>query len=94
MLEKTGADGVMVARAAMYDPHIFTELLGGEKQWDKAAVIRGQIAEMLPVYGEEVHACADAQAHRLLSARHARQCAVQNQAVCLPFPCRTGNSSV
>ena len=52
MLEKTGADGVMVARAAMYDPHIFTELLGGEKQWDKAAAIRGQIAEMLPVYGE------------------------------------------
>ena len=52
MLEKTGADGVMVARAAMYDPHVFTELLGGEKQWDKAAAIRGQIAEMLPVYGE------------------------------------------
>lgn len=52
MLEKTGADGVMVARAAMYDPHVFTKLLGGEKQWDKAAAIRGQIADMLPVYGE------------------------------------------
>ncbi len=52
MLEKTGADGVMIARAAMYDPHVFAEMLGGEKEWDKASAIRAQIADMLPVYGE------------------------------------------
>ena len=53
MLEKTGADGVMVARAAMYDPHVFAELLGGGKEWDKASAVRAQIADMLPVYGEK-----------------------------------------
>lgn len=53
MLDETGADGVMVARAAMYDPHVFAEILGGGAEWDKAAAIRGQIADMLPVYGEK-----------------------------------------
>ncbi len=53
MMERTGADGVMVARAAMYDPHVFSELLGEGADWDKAGAIRGQIADMLPVYGEK-----------------------------------------
>ena len=52
MLDKTGADGVMIARAAMTSPHIFAEILGGEEEWDRRAVIEEQIADMLPFYGE------------------------------------------
>ena len=47
MLEETGADGVMLARAAMYDPHVFAEILGKEgSEWDRRAAIEGQIADM------------------------------------------------
>ena len=54
MLEETGADGVMLARAAMYDPHVFAEILGKEgSEWDRRAAIEGQIADMLPFYGEK-----------------------------------------
>ena len=52
MLDETGADGVMVARAAMYDPHIFAEILGRPAAWDRRAAIEEQIADMLPFYGE------------------------------------------
>lgn len=31
MLDKTGADGVMIARAALYRPELFAEITGGEK---------------------------------------------------------------
>ena len=53
MLERTGADGVMLARAAMYDPHVFSEVLGFSGEWDVARTVREQIADMLPVYGEK-----------------------------------------
>ena len=53
MLNETGADGVMVARAAMYDPHVFCEILGGGSAWDRRAAIGAQIADMLPFYGEK-----------------------------------------
>lgn len=53
MLNETGADGVMLARAAMYDPHVFAEILGGGSEWDRRAAIEGQIADMLPFYGEK-----------------------------------------
>lgn len=53
MLDKTGADGVMVARAAMYDPHVFAEILGEGREWDRQGAIRAQIADMLPFYGEK-----------------------------------------
>lgn len=53
MIGKTGADGVMLARAAMYDPHVFAHILTGEEEWDRGAVIRRQIADMLPFYGEK-----------------------------------------
>lgn len=54
MLEETGADGIMLARAAMYDPHVFAEILGKEgSEWDRRAAIEGQIADMLPFYGEK-----------------------------------------
>ena len=52
MLAETGADGVMVARAAMYCPHVFADILGREIAWDARAAVEGQIADMLPVYGE------------------------------------------
>ena len=32
LMEKTGADGVMVARAALFDPQIFCELTGKERE--------------------------------------------------------------
>lgn len=53
MLEETGADGMMLARAAMYDPHVFAEILGAGADWDRRAAIDGQIADMLPFYGEK-----------------------------------------
>ena len=53
MLEETGVDGIMLARAAMYDPHVFAEILGGGSEWDRRAAIEGQIADMLPFYGEK-----------------------------------------
>ena len=52
MLAETGADGVMVACAAMYCPHVFADILGREIAWDARAAVEGQIAYMLPVYGE------------------------------------------
>ena len=52
MLRETGADGVMVARAAMYCPHVFAEILGKDVPWDARAALEGQIADMLPFYGE------------------------------------------
>lgn len=53
MFDETGADGVMLARAAMYNPHIFAEILGAPPEWDKKAAIEGQIEDMLPFYGEK-----------------------------------------
>ena len=53
MLRETGADGVMVARAAMYCPHVFAEILGKDIPWDARAAVDGQIADMLPFYGEK-----------------------------------------
>ena len=52
MLDRTGADGVMLARAAMYCPHVFAEVLGADGAWDRRAAIEQQIGDMLPVYGE------------------------------------------
>ena len=53
LLRETGADGVMVARAALYDPHIFSEILGCGGGWSKRAAVLGQIEDMLPFYGEQ-----------------------------------------
>ena len=53
MLAETGADGVMAARAAMYCPHVFAEILEKDIPWDARAAIEGQIADMLPFYGEK-----------------------------------------
>lgn len=53
MLDRTGADGVMLARAAMYDPHVFSEILYGERDWDRLSAIRAQTEDMLRFYGEK-----------------------------------------
>ena len=53
MLAETGADGVMVARAALYDPHVFAQILGRDEGWDRRAAVLGQIEDMLPFYGEQ-----------------------------------------
>ena len=53
MIEKTGADGVMLARAILYDPHVFAEFRGESETWDIRAAILQQIEDMLPVCGEK-----------------------------------------
>lgn len=53
MIEKTGADGVMLARAILYDPHVFAEIRGESETWDILAAILQQIEDMLPVCGEK-----------------------------------------
>lgn len=50
---KNGADGVMLARAILYDPHVFAEIRGESETWDIRAAILQQIEDMLPVCGEK-----------------------------------------
>ena len=52
MMEKTGADGVMVARAALYDPHVFAEITESGVPRDVKGDVLAQIEDMLPFYGE------------------------------------------
>lgn len=52
LYEKTGADGVMVARGAMYKPWIFAEITGQENV-DKKGIVRGQLKKTLEIYGEK-----------------------------------------
>ncbi len=49
LLKETGADGVMVARGAMYNPFVFAEICGVPVS-DKKAVIRKQIADTFGAY--------------------------------------------
>lgn len=52
LYERTGADGVMIARGAMYKPWIFAEITGRENV-DKRGIVRGQLEKTLKVYGEK-----------------------------------------
>ena len=52
LYERTGADGVMIARGAMYKPWIFAEITGCENV-DKRGIVRGQLEKTLKVYGEK-----------------------------------------
>lgn len=52
MIEKTGADGVMIARAALYNPHVFAQIVKDESEWDIRSTIEEQIKDMLAFYGE------------------------------------------
>lgn len=51
MLARTGADGVMIARAALYRPQIFADMAGNEAPPLKELFLR-QLSETLALYGE------------------------------------------
>lgn len=51
MMEKTGADGVEIARAALYDPQIFCEF-SGEKRKPLFEIVKRQTEETEKLYGE------------------------------------------
>ncbi len=50
LMDETGADGVMLARAAMYDPFIFAEITGTPVS-DKKQLIKRQLDETYAYYG-------------------------------------------
>lgn len=51
LLDETGADGVMVARGAMYSPWLIAELTGNPPP-DRRAFVRRQLDETLALFGE------------------------------------------
>ncbi len=50
LLQKTGADGVMVARGALYNPNVFCEILGRERQKIYPLFLR-QLEQTEKLYG-------------------------------------------
>lgn len=50
LINETGADGVMVARGAMYNPFVFAEI-SGAPVGDKKAVVQRQLNETFAAYG-------------------------------------------
>ena len=51
-MDETGADGIAVARGAMYRPWVFAEITG-KTDVDKKADIKRQLSETEEVYGEK-----------------------------------------
>lgn len=51
MMENTGADGVMIARGALYNPRIFNEILGTPKP-SFTALFLNELSETQRIYGE------------------------------------------
>ena len=51
LMDKTGADGVMIARGAMFNPWLFAEITG-TPTGDKKQTVLNQIADMRTIYGE------------------------------------------
>ena len=51
LLDETGADGVMVARGAMYSPWLIAELTGNPPP-DRRVFVRRQLDETLALFGE------------------------------------------
>ena len=52
LLDKTGADGVMIARAALFDPQIFCDFVGKQRR-NKYEFFAEQADETLRLYGEK-----------------------------------------
>ncbi len=52
LMDKTGADGVMVARAAMFDPMVFCELTGTPKG-SMLQTFEAQLKDTREIYGEK-----------------------------------------
>ena len=52
LLEKTGADGVMIARAALFDPQLFCDFTGKQRR-NIYEVFSAQADETLTLYGEK-----------------------------------------
>lgn len=52
LLGETGADGIAVARGAMYAPWIFSEITGGETP-DKRGICAAQMQKTREIYGEK-----------------------------------------
>lgn len=52
LLQKTGADGVAIARGAMYSPWIFSEIAGLPSP-DKKSLVLKQLDDTLACYGEK-----------------------------------------
>lgn len=50
LIERTGADGVAVARGAMYRPWIFARITG--KEYDANKIVQKQLDDTLSMYGE------------------------------------------
>ena len=51
LMDKTGADGVMIARGGMFNPWLFAEITG-TPTGDKRQTVLNQIADMRTIYGE------------------------------------------
>ena len=51
LLNETGADGVMVARGAMYNPFVFADICGVKAE-DKGAVIKKQLDDTFATFDE------------------------------------------
>lgn len=51
LINETGADGIMVARGAMYNPFIFADIAGKTVE-DKKRVIEEQLNDTFALYGE------------------------------------------
>ncbi len=51
LMENTGADGVMVARGAMYNPFLFAEITG-LRGVDKKEYVKRQLADTFSMYGD------------------------------------------
>ncbi len=53
MMDRTGADGVMLARGAIENPFLVTELLGEEKQITLRQFVLEHFKQMIAVYGDK-----------------------------------------
>ncbi len=51
LMRETGADGVMIARGAMYDPFIFSDICG-IKVKDRFSVVKKQLDDTFEMYGD------------------------------------------